>query len=93
MRQRSLDLGSRHPACSQHAVSPWARLWGDEGPLHSAERGTGLGTELFEWAIEESRRLGAQLVQLTSDVKRPDAHRFHERFGLRPTHVGFKLDL
>jgi GNAT superfamily N-acetyltransferase len=61
--------------------------------VHSAERGTGLGTELFEWAIEESRRLGAQLVQLTSDVKRPDAHRFYEKLGFQPTHVGFKVDL
>ena len=61
--------------------------------VHIAERDTGLGTELFEWAIEESRRLGAQLVQLTSDVERPDAHRFYEKLGLRPTHVGFKLDL
>lgn len=61
--------------------------------VHSAERGTGLGTELFEWAIEESRRLGAQFVQLTSDVKRPDAHRFYGKLGFQPTHVGFKLDL
>lgn len=61
--------------------------------VHSGERGTGLGTELFEWAIEESRRLGADLVQLTSDVQRPDAHRFYEKLGFVPTHVGFKLDL
>lgn len=61
--------------------------------VHSGERGTGLGTELFEWAIEESRKLGADLVQLTSDVKRPDAHRFYEKLGFSPTHVGFKLDL
>ncbi len=61
--------------------------------VHSGERGTGLGTELFEWAIEESRKLGADLVQLTSDVKRPDAHRFYGKLGFSPTHVGFKLDL
>lgn len=61
--------------------------------VHSGERGTGLGTKLVEWAIEESRRLGADLIQLTSDVKRLDAHRFYEKLGFSRTHIGFKLDL
>ena len=34
-----------------------------------------------------------QLVQLTSDVARPDAHRFYERLGFTASHVGFKLQL
>jgi hypothetical protein len=32
-------------------------------------------------------------VQLTSNNKRPDAHRFYERLGFEPTHRGFKLRL
>ncbi|WFB08439.1 GNAT family N-acetyltransferase [Streptomyces sp. LX-29] len=61
--------------------------------IHADERGSGLGTLLIEWAIEESRRQGCQLVQLTSDATRTDAHRFYERLGFVASHVGFKLPL
>ncbi|MEU1039584.1 GNAT family N-acetyltransferase [Streptomyces sp. NPDC005551] len=61
--------------------------------VHADERGSGLGTQLIEWAIDESRRQGCQLVQLTSDVTRTDAHRFYERLGFAASHVGFKLPL
>ncbi|WP_367322010.1 N-acetyltransferase family protein [Streptomyces sp. HUAS ZL42] len=61
--------------------------------VHADERGSGLGTRLIEWAIEESRRQGCQLVQLTSDSTRTDAHRFYERLGFVASHVGFKLQL
>ncbi|MEV5793406.1 GNAT family N-acetyltransferase [Streptomyces sp. NPDC102256] len=61
--------------------------------IHADERGSGLGTELIEWAIDESRRQGCQLVQLTSDASRTDAHRFYERLGFEASHVGFKLAL
>ncbi|MGW3102690.1 N-acetyltransferase family protein [Streptomyces sp. NPDC001100] len=61
--------------------------------IHADERGSGLGTRLIEWAIAESRRQGCQLVQLTSDATRTDAHRFYERLGFTASHVGFKLSL
>ncbi|MEU6573136.1 GNAT family N-acetyltransferase [Streptomyces sp. NPDC046805] len=61
--------------------------------IHADERGSGLGTQLIEWAIDESRRQGCQLVQLTSDTSRTDAHRFYERLGFKASHVGFKLQL
>ncbi|MFI5619758.1 GNAT family N-acetyltransferase [Streptomyces sp. NPDC051567] len=61
--------------------------------VHGSERGRGLGQQLIEWAIEESRRQGCQLVQLTSDAARPDAHRFYERLGFVGSHVGFKYQL
>ncbi|WOX10946.1 GNAT family N-acetyltransferase [Streptomyces sp. N50] len=61
--------------------------------IHADERGSGLGTQLIEWAIAESRRQDCQLVQLTSDVTRTDAHRFYERLGFTASHVGFKLSL
>ncbi|MFC9631325.1 GNAT family N-acetyltransferase [Streptomyces mirabilis] len=61
--------------------------------IHSDERGSGLGTRFIEWAIEESRRQGCQLVELTSDATRTDAHRFYERLGFTASHVGFKLAL
>lgn len=56
-------------------------------------RGHGLGATMMKWAIDEARRRGCALVQLTSDRSRPDAHRFYERLGFQPTHTGFKLPL
>lgn len=61
--------------------------------IHADERGGGLGTRLIEWAIDASRRRDCQLVQLTSDATRTDAHRFYARLGFEASHVGFKLPL
>ncbi|MFF4152707.1 GNAT family N-acetyltransferase [Streptomyces sp. NPDC001651] len=61
--------------------------------IHADERGTGLGTQLIEWAVDESRRQDCRLVQLTSDRTRTDAHRFYERLGFTASHTGFKLQL
>lgn len=61
--------------------------------IHADERGSGLGTRLIEWAIDESRRQDCRLIQLTSDNTRADAHRFYERLGFTASHVGFKLTL
>ncbi|MFC7928568.1 GNAT family N-acetyltransferase [Streptomyces cinereoruber] len=61
--------------------------------VHADERGSGLGTQLIEWAVEESRRQGCSLVQLTSDATRTDAHRFYERLDFEASHVGFKKSL
>lgn len=58
-----------------------------------ATRGLGLGTAMIRWAIEDARSRGASLVQLTSDARRDDAHRFYERLGFEASHVGFKLFL
>ncbi|MFD8703906.1 GNAT family N-acetyltransferase [Kitasatospora sp. NPDC059648] len=61
--------------------------------VHADERGSGLGTELIRWAVRHARGLGADLVQLTSDATRTDAHRFYERLGFVPSHLGFKMTL
>ncbi|MEU1074538.1 MULTISPECIES: GNAT family N-acetyltransferase [unclassified Streptomyces] len=61
--------------------------------IHADERGGGLGTRLIEWAVEQSQHLGCQLVQLTSDATRIDAHRFYERLGFEASHLGFKKAL
>jgi GNAT superfamily N-acetyltransferase len=61
--------------------------------IHADERGSGLGTQLIEWAIDESRHHDCRLVELTSDATRTDAHRFYERLGFVASHVGFKLPL
>ena len=61
--------------------------------VHTDERGSGLGTELLEWAEREARGRGCVMLQLTSDVKRQDAHRFYQRLGYEASHVGFKKRL
>ncbi len=59
----------------------------------AGERGGGTGRAFLEWAIDECRRRGCGLVQLTSDERRADAHRFYEALGFRATHRGYKLAL
>ena len=56
-------------------------------------RGQGLGEQLVRWAIAECRARGCISVQLTTDRIRTDAHRFYERLGFKPTHLGYKRDL
>lgn len=61
--------------------------------VRADHRSDGLGAEMLRWAVDEARRRGCTLVQLTTDASRTDAHRFYERLGFRPSHVGFKLEL
>jgi GNAT superfamily N-acetyltransferase len=61
--------------------------------VHPDHRGSGVGAALVRHAVERARRLGCYRVQLTSNTARPDAHRFYERLGLSPSHIGFKMPL
>ena len=56
-------------------------------------RGSGLGAAMMTWAVDEARRRGCALVQLTSDKSRTDAHRFYQRLGFVASHEGMKLTL
>src|SRR5690348_15494964 len=47
----------------------------------SSRRGRGIGKEMMEWAISECRRRGCSHVQLTTDKRCTDAHRFYDRLG------------
>src|SRR3954466_1048774 len=59
----------------------------------TAERGTGIGRAMIEWAVAQSRARGCGLVQLTSDKRRAGAHAFYEALGFQATHEGYKLPL
>lgn len=61
--------------------------------IRADQRGTGLGTQMVQWAIERCREAGCGLVQLTSNKLRLDAHRFYEKLGFSKSHEGFKLKL
>ena len=54
-------------------------------------RGGGLGRAMITWAVDEARRRGCTLVQLTTDKRRTDARRFYEGLGFTATHEGMKL--
>jgi GNAT superfamily N-acetyltransferase len=56
-------------------------------------RGRGIGAAMIGFAVEKARETGMRLVQLTSNAVRTDAHRFYERLGFSPSHIGFKMKL
>ena len=64
---------------SVHVVNSW--------------RGRGVGTQMMEWAIAHAKQRGCRRVQLTTNKKRKDAHRFYERLGFTLSHEGAKLEL
>ena len=59
----------------------------------ASHRSRGVGRHLFEWAIERARGRGCRMVQLTTDKRRPDAHRFYALLGFVDSHEGMKLRL
>ena len=61
--------------------------------VRADRRGRGIGEAMLRWAVEEARRRGCALVQLTTDKRRTDAHRFCARLGFTASHEGFKLRL
>src|SRR5689334_16818107 len=42
-----------------------------------ARRGGGIGAAMMRWAVEQARQRGCSLIQLTTDKRRSDAHRFY----------------
>ncbi len=61
--------------------------------VSAAHRNRGLGSEMMRWAVEHCRARGCGMIQLTSNKKRTDAHRFYRRLGFEQSHEGFKLFL
>ena len=61
--------------------------------VRAGHRGGGIGQALMTWAIEQARDRGCLLVQLATNVARPEARRFYEQLGFVGSHVGMKLSL
>ena len=59
--------------------------------IRKDQRGTGLGTKMFEWAINRSKERNAHVLQLTTDKQRPKAIKFYENLGFIDSHEGMKL--
>ena len=59
--------------------------------VRSDLRSNGIGGAMMRWVRDTaSGELRSDLIQLTSDAARVDAHRFYERLGFTGSHVGFK---
>ncbi len=61
--------------------------------IASASRGAGLGGVMMRDAIHRARDRGANILQLTTDQRRPHTRRFYERLGFVASHTGMKLAL
>ena len=61
--------------------------------IAASRRGQGFGHVMLTWAIEECRRRGCGVVQLTMNKSREDALRFYQSLGFVASHEGFKLTL
>lgn len=61
--------------------------------VDGTHRGARVGEAMMLRAIDAARDAGCHKVALMSRIERKDAHRFYERLGFTPAHVGFRLDL
>jgi GNAT superfamily N-acetyltransferase len=59
----------------------------------SDRRGEKIGEAMFNWAFEKCRREQCGIVQLTTDKTRKEAHRFYDKLGFQPSHIGYKMKL
>lgn len=95
----AVDVSGEVVGCLQISFLPGlSRLGLWRGQIESvrvsaSQRGQGVGREMILWAIEQCRERGCGAVQLTSDNRREDAHRFYESLGFEKSHAGFKLGL
>ena len=56
-------------------------------------RGLKVGSQLLAWAEEVARQAGAEMTELSTSVKRLDAHRFYLREGYTQSHFRFTKPL
>ena len=54
-------------------------------------RSRGIGELLLQWAIDEARGRGCNLVELMTHQSRTDAQRFYERLGFSKSHFGMVM--
>ncbi len=78
------------PSLSRRAVE---RMTVEAVRVRSDIRSGGIGRAMMLWAVDRARERGCGVVQLTTDKRRTDAHRFYASLGFVPSHEGFKLGL
>lgn len=93
------DQGGKVVGCLQISFLPGlSRRGALRGQIESVRiadeaRGQGIGQRMIEWAVLTCKQRGCTLVQLTTDMKRPDALRFYEKLGFVASHTGCKLEI
>jgi GNAT superfamily N-acetyltransferase len=93
------ELDGAVVGCLQLAMTPGLARQGmtraqiEAVRVAGSHRGQRIGEAMIEEAIRRARAAGCGLVELTTDKRRPDAHRFYERLGFQATHEGMKLVL
>lgn len=61
--------------------------------VDQAWRNQGVGRKMMEWAISRAKERNCRRVQLTTNKRRKDAHRFYQRLGFELSHEGAKRAL
>ena len=93
------EAGGRVMACCQLTILAGLSRGGSRRALIEAVRvaaelrSQGVGAALMAECEARARAAGCTMIQLTTDRSRAAAHRFYERLGYQPTHVGMKKPL
>ncbi|WP_431300771.1 GNAT family N-acetyltransferase [Tabrizicola sp. BL-A-41-H6] len=93
------DVDGRVMACCQLTILAGLSRGGARRALVEAVRvsadlrSQGVGAAMMAECEARARAAGCTMIQLTTDRSRQDAHRFYERLGYHPTHVGMKKPL
>ncbi len=57
--------------------------------VDAPSRGKGIGEALIARCLDLAREAGCARLSLVTDKRRTDAHRFYERLGFTPSHLGY----
>jgi GNAT superfamily N-acetyltransferase len=61
--------------------------------VDSAVRGRGIGKAMMKFALEKCRNAGCYKMALSSNINRPEAHRFYESLGFEKHGYSFLVTL
>jgi len=71
-----------------HGASPWALV--ENMAVDQRYRRRGLGKLLMDYAIARAKEAGCYKIQLVSNKKRQEAHRFYRSLGFEASAHGFR---
>ena len=74
-----------------HSALPWAVI--ENMMVDSSYRRRGLGRLLIDYAIARAKEAGCYKIQLSSNKKRPEAHRFYQSSGFEDSAHGIRMYL
>ena len=74
-----------------HDAAPWAVV--ENVVVDNRYRRKGVGKLLMDYIKTRAEEVGCYKIQLSSDKRRDEAHKFYESIGYRATAEGFRLYL